>query len=430
MAAFNTPWFNSQDRSFFNSLNKTKIAHLAICAETEDFDEEILQAWMDEGFHCAYVPLLKGGEDFIKRLHTVGDNFGVSEQYAIVAYGTAANLALQGHTKPNHPKLVAIVAYYPNIIPSVHTKYPNSIQVLVHLAGTEISVEKHHEVLGIQGKRNFVKKRIDPGIGLGERLNIAFKTYTYTGCEPGFAESDLEEYDPIAAQLAFERSLKTIRKGFRIEPDIEAVRDHHTSYLQTNNTSKLLSQTRETAHVIHAPTLTGGIGSQDISEFYSEFFDPIPLHQNPSNDKKSTAPAIKLLSRTIGTSRIVDEIFLSFAHTSPITWLLPGVPPTNRKIEIVIVSIFHVVGTKLESEHVYWDQASVLVQAGLLDPKLVPEGMRRRKGGKKKGNDGAEGNGDADGGEGIERLPVVGAEAARAVKRGSSRYVNELVPDW
>lgn len=87
----------------------------------------------------------------------------------------------------------------------------------------------------------------------------------------------------------------------------------------------------------------------------------------------------------------------------------------------------------MESEHVYWDQASVLVQAGLLDPKLVPEGMRKRKGGKK-GKDGladdGKGSGDADGGEGMERLPVVGAEAARAVKRGSSRYVNELVPDW
>lgn len=57
---------------------------MALCAETEDFDEEVIQAWQDEGFHTAYVPLLEGGDDFIKRLHTVGDNFGVSEQYAIV----------------------------------------------------------------------------------------------------------------------------------------------------------------------------------------------------------------------------------------------------------------------------------------------------------------------------------------------------------
>ena len=84
MSAFNTPWFNSQDRSFFNVLNKSKIAHVILTAETDDFDEETAQKWRDEGFHAVYVPMLKGGNDFIKRLHTVGDNFGVSEQYAIV----------------------------------------------------------------------------------------------------------------------------------------------------------------------------------------------------------------------------------------------------------------------------------------------------------------------------------------------------------
>lgn len=84
MSAFNTPWFNSQDPSFFNSLNKSKIAHVALCAETEDFDEEVTQAWKDEGFHCVYVPLLEGGDDFIRRLHIVGDQFGVNEQYAVV----------------------------------------------------------------------------------------------------------------------------------------------------------------------------------------------------------------------------------------------------------------------------------------------------------------------------------------------------------
>lgn len=84
MSAFNTPWFNSQDRSFFNVLNKSKIAHVILAAETDDFDKETAQKWRDEGFDVAYVPMLQGGNDFIKRLHTVGDNFGVSEQYAIV----------------------------------------------------------------------------------------------------------------------------------------------------------------------------------------------------------------------------------------------------------------------------------------------------------------------------------------------------------
>lgn len=299
---------------------------------------------------------------------------------------------------------MAIVAYYPNVIPSIHTKYPAGVKVLVHLAGNEVTVQQHHEVLGLQGKRSLVKKRIDPGIGYGERLNIAFQTYTYTGCRSGFAESDLEEFDPIAAKLAFTRSLTTVRKGFRVEPDVEAVRDHHVSYLHSGKIEAMVKQTRETAHIIHTATLTGGVGAEDIGEFYNEFFTPL----QPGGDGPG-ATILKLLSRTIGADRIVDEIYLSFGHTREIPWLLPGTPPTNRKIEIVIVSIFHVVGTKLESEHIYWDQASVLVQAGLLDPKLVPGEMKKK---------------------GMKMLPIVGAEAARAVKRGSSRHVNDLVPDW
>jgi hypothetical protein len=84
MSAFNTPWFNSQERNFFDVLNKTKIPNVVLCAETEDFDEELMKQWVDEGFRCAYVPLLNGGAAFISRVHKVGDGFGVSEQYAIV----------------------------------------------------------------------------------------------------------------------------------------------------------------------------------------------------------------------------------------------------------------------------------------------------------------------------------------------------------
>ncbi|KJX95047.1 hypothetical protein TI39_contig4137g00004 [Zymoseptoria brevis] len=399
MSAFNTPWFNSQDRSFFNVLNKSKIAHVVLAAETEDFDEETEQQWKDEGFHVQYVPLLKGGDDFINRVHTTGDTFGVSEQYAIIAYGDAASLALEAHTKPNHPKLVAIVAYYPTTIPAVTTKFPFSIQVLVHLAGNEVNVWKQGEVLGIQGKRRRLQKRIDPGIGFGECLKLSYKAYTYTGVQPGFAEHDLDEYDPIADGIAFTRSIACVRKGFRVDNDIEAVRDHHARYMYSGQTDRTMAQVRPYGHVLHTPTLVGGVGSEYLDYFYSELFTPIPANSNTQ---------IRLLSRTIGTDRVVDELFVSLAHSIEIDWLLPGIPPTNRKIEIVIVSIFHVRGDKLESEHLYWDQASVLVQAGLLDSKAVPTALKKK---------------------GVKQLPVVGAEGARAIKRGSSRMVNTLIPD-
>ena len=83
-SAFDTPWFNKQDNSFFNHLNKTKIPHLVLTAETEDFDEEVTQQWKDEGFDTAYEPLLNGGNEFIDRIHRTGDSFGSGEYYAIV----------------------------------------------------------------------------------------------------------------------------------------------------------------------------------------------------------------------------------------------------------------------------------------------------------------------------------------------------------
>ena len=155
---------------------------------------------------------------------------------------------------------MAIVAYYPSTIPSIHTKYPASVQVLVHLAGTEIGVHKHPEVLGIQGKQKTVRKRVDPGVGYGECLKLGFRAYTYSGVQPGFAEQDLEEYDPVADGVAFTRSIRCVRKGFRVENDIEMVRDHHVRFLHSGQQEKAVAQTRPYAHLIHTPTLTGGVG--------------------------------------------------------------------------------------------------------------------------------------------------------------------------
>jgi len=305
---------------------------------------------------------------------------------------------LEAHLKPNTPRLCAIVAYYPTAIPSPNTHFPPSVQVLVHLAGAEVGVRRTTEVLGIQGKRKTVRKRVDPGAGYGQSLKLGYKAYTYSGCEPGFAEHDLDEYDAVAEGVAFTRSLTTVRRGFRLEPDIEGVHDPLTDATKAGQTEKAMKQTGEYAHVIHGPTLTGGVGTKDLSRFYQEFFQPLP----PSFHAR-------LLSRTVGTDRVVDELFVTFMHSQEIAWILPDIPATGKKVEIIIVSIVCVRGGKLESEHVYWDQASVLVQVSLLSPKAVPEAMKK---------------------QGVEELPVTGAEAARAVKRGSSKHLNELMLDW
>lgn len=307
-------------------------------------------------------------------------------------------MILEAHTKPNNPKICGIVAYYPSYIPATQTKFPASVKVLVHLAGKKVGVRFNSEVLGIQGKKKTVTKNLGAGSGHGGSLGLAFQAYAYSGCESGFAEHDLDEFDPVAESLAFTRSLTTLHKAFRIETTAEATRDALVTSTFGCEHKKTNERTREYAHVIHAPTLSGGIGSAQLSRFYANFFAPLP----PSFSSK-------LLSRTIGTDRVVDELYVTFTHTSPVPWMLPSIPPTQKQIEVVIVSIVCVRGGRLESEHVYWDQASVLAQIGLLDPKLVPEAFKKR---------------------GVKTLPVVGAEGARAVKRGSSQSVNCFIPEW
>ena len=164
------------------------------------------------------------------------------------------------------------------------------------------------------------------------------------------------------------------------------------------NASKAVGNMNENAHVFHTPTMTGGIGKEDLEAFYADYFSPSPMMLNA-----------RLLSRTVGVDRVVDELNLNFKHNQEVDWLLPGVPPTNRQIEMTMVSIVCVRGGRLVSEHIYWDQASVLVQAGLLDAKNVPQKLKK---------------------EGLEKLPVTGVESARAVLKGDSGAVNKLIPDW
>lgn len=147
-------------------------------------------------------------------------------------------------------------------------------------------------------------------------------------------------------------------------------------------------------YVNHVPTMTGGIGYRDLLRFYRDYFIP----GNPPSLK------MKLISRTVGTDRIVDEMVMSFRHTQEIAWLLPGVAPTHKLIEFALVAIVCIRGGKLYHEHIYWDQATVLVQAGLLDPNLS--------------------------GKGFNRLPVVDGAGARKVLDESSEPSNILVPGW
>ncbi len=78
------------------------------------------------------------------------------------------------------------------------------------------------------------------------------------------------------------------------------------------------------------------------------------------------------ISRTVGADRVVDEMLFRFTHTSAVDWMLPGIAPTGRTVEVALVAIVQFRDGKLVHEHIYWDQASVLAQIGLLDPAGLP----------------------------------------------------------
>jgi carboxymethylenebutenolidase len=152
----------------------------------------------------------------------------------------------------------------------------------------------------------------------------------------------------------------------KLTPAQEALRKLWEAHVQhefsTRNTEDTLATMVDDAYVNHVPVLTGGSGRDELREFYSKRFIP----QMPPDTEMTP------VSRTIGEDQIVDEMVFTFTHTIPMDWILPGIPPTGKRVEVPLVAIVRVRDGKLAHEHIYWDQASVLVQIGLLDPARLP----------------------------------------------------------
>ena len=139
--------------------------------------------------------------------------------------------------------------------------------------------------------------------------------------------------------------------------------EEHMRYeFATHDTEETLATMVDDAYVNHIPVLTGGVGKDALREFYSKRFIP----QMPPDTE------VIPVSRTIGTDQLVDEMIFKFTHTVRMDWMLPGVAPTGKRVEIPLVAIVRFRDNKLAHEHIYWDQASLLVQLGLLDQNTLP----------------------------------------------------------
>ena len=187
--------------------------------------------------------------------------------------------------------------------------------------------------------------------------------YVYPGADHAFANADRPSFDKPASLMAYSRSLALFRAAMGPHFDLGKIWDEHTLYeFGTRDVAATMGTMVAEPYVNHIPTMTGGVGAKDLSRFYARHFIPT----TPADTK------LIPISRTIGADRVVDEMLFCFTHDIEIDWMLPGVAPTGKYVEIPLVAIVNFRGGKLYHEHIYWDQASVLVQIGLLDPTGLP----------------------------------------------------------
>jgi carboxymethylenebutenolidase len=138
--------------------------------------------------------------------------------------------------------------------------------------------------------------------------------------------------------------------------------EHMRHEFETKNTNETIATMVPDSYVNHIPVMTGGYGHDELRRFYSTHFIP----------KMPPDMAMTPLSRTIGTDQLVDEMVIRFTHTVEIDWMLPGVKPTGKPVAVALVVIVRFRDGKLAHEHIYWDQASVLAQLGLIDADRLP----------------------------------------------------------
>lgn len=116
-------------------------------------------------------------------------------------------------------------------------------------------------------------------------------------------------------------------------------------------------------HLHNVANMMGGVGREGVRRFYTNHLV-----------EKFFPPDVEMIrvSLTVGDDQIVEELVIKFTHTTMVEWMLPNIAPTGKKLEVALVVIVKFDGDKIAHEHIYWDQATVLVQLGLLDPKGLP----------------------------------------------------------
>lgn len=236
-----------------------------------------------------------------------------------------------------------------------------------------VGIENHlDEATNIQGRLVLHFAELDGFCDAAAREKIIttlggtvskLEIFVYPGVDHAFARPTGDHYDKASALMAHERTIGALKREIGPDYDLSALWDEHTRQeFEIRDVPATMATMVDEPYVNHIPTMTGGVGYQQLSRFYQHHF----VHGNP--DDMELVP----ISRTVGACQVVDEFILRFTHDREIDWLLPGVAPTGKKVAVPMLGVIRFRGPKLCHEHIYWDQASVLVQVGLLDPEGLP----------------------------------------------------------
>ncbi|KAF1932456.1 uncharacterized protein M421DRAFT_417172 [Didymella exigua CBS 183.55] len=385
--------------------------HYALVEESDKhLDPPPLQKWAEEGF--AVVQLLVPGKVEDGGEFPLDKALEVLKSCEACDYGRGVGVVSYISRLPfyveegviQHPDILAVVSYGGRQLSTLHESSTALPPQLIHAAGPTVA---RRESLPLSPDPEPTKSS-----PTSQRPAGIVKTFRYEDAtnDTNWVLPADPKYSKRNAGIAHTRSAAFL-KPFLNGPyfDLEAVWDEHCLYeFGERAVEKTMATMVAQPYVNHIPTMTGGIGKDRLTAFYTHHF----IFSNPDDT------ALSLVSRTVGTDRVIDEFVFSLTHDKEVPWLLPGIPPTGKKLEIPFTSIVAIRGDRLCHEHISWDQATALKQLDLL-PEYVP--FRYAINGK-----------EAEQGKIYEvKLPVAGREtAAKLVDEGCGESNALMGKSW
>ncbi|OAX82049.1 hypothetical protein ACJ72_03606 [Emergomyces africanus] len=377
----------------------------------ETVDPPPLQKWAEEGYAVAKVQIpataaatdgfsvlsaVQQGLEALKGLVEcdVKDKFGLIATnvlykyiYIYILYDARILTSEDMVSLSSIPEIVGIASYGADVaIYSNNSKQP--AKVLLHLSGNGITAAT-------------------------PTADDHLKIYKYPDAKsPNFVIPQHAHFIPSTAAVAHTRTLSFL-KGKIGGPlfDIEAIWEEHTYFeFVEQSVNKTMGTMVQEPYLNAIPAMTGGIGRDGATNFYRHHF----IFNNPSDTN------IELISRSVSVDRIIDEFILSFTHDRMIDWLIPAIPPTGQSVRLPVISVINVRGDRLSHEHMWWDQAGLLRQLGLL-PEYLPFPYPYPS---------AEGGAASGQGQGKKleyKLPVAGVESAEKLRDEGSLESNGMI---